>query len=554
MSWIESLFMGQSIAHSLMLVALVIATGLLLNKIKIAGISLGVTWILFMGILFSHFGMVLHPMVLSFVKDLGLILFVYSVGMQVGPGFFASFKKGGVSMNLLAVSNVLMAGIVAYVLVLLTDTFAPTMVGVMSGAVTNTPGLGAAIQTYSDVTGTEEASIGMAYAIAYPLGVLGVIITIILIKVFFRVNLDKEKEEIAKKSGKKDGATIMAIEAHNEAIFGKNIMEIDRLMERNFVISRLCHANGKMEIPTSKSIVNEGDRLLIVTSLTNAPHIAAFLGKKIEMTQDEWEKLDTQLVSRQLIVTNSEVNGRKLGVLNIRAQYGINIARVNRAGLDLVASRDLALQLGDTLTVVGAENAIEKVSKLVGNTAHRLNEPNLFPIFLGIFLGVVLGSLPIFIPGIPQAVKLGLAGGPLVVAILVAYFGPKYKMVTYATHSANMMLREVGISLFLAAVGLGSGQGFVETVINGGYMWILYGFIITLVPIWITAIIGRFVLKLDYFSIIGLISGAQTNPIALAYSTNSFGVAQSSVAFATVYPITMFMRVLTAQMLILFLI
>lgn len=554
MSWIESLFMGQGVAHSLMLVALVIASGLLLNKIKIAGISLGVTWILFMGILLSHFGMVLDDQVLAFVKDFGLILFVYAVGMQVGPGFFASFKKGGVSMNLLAVMNVVLAGIVAYVLILLTDTQASTMVGVMSGAVTNTPGLGAAIQTYSDMKGTEDPSIGMAYAVAYPLGVLGVIITILLIKAFFGIKLDKEKEHVAKKENDKDGTKIIAIEIHNSSVFGKTLYEIDRLIERKFVVSRLCHVDGKMEIPTSKSVVNEGDKILVITSKDNAPYIIAFLGKELSMTIQDWDKLDSQLVSRKLIVTNAPVNGRTLGALNIRAIYGVNVARVNRSGVDLVASRDLPLQLGDRLTVVGTEPAIEKLSKFVGNTITRLNEPNLFPIFLGIFLGVVLGSLPIFIPGIPQAVKLGLAGGPLVVSILVAYFGPKYKMVTYSTHSANMMMKEVGISLFLAAVGLGSGEGFVETVANGGYKWILYGFIITLIPIWITAIVGRFVLKLDYFSIIGLISGAQTNPIALAYSTNTFGMAQSSVAFATVYPITMFMRVLTAQILILFLV
>ncbi len=552
MNWIETLFFKDSIAHSILIVALAIALGLILGKIKIKGISLGVTWILFAGIILSHFGMLLSPDVLVFVKDFGLILFVYAVGMQVGPGFFQAFKKGGLAMNLLAVCNVLLAGVVAVVIMRTSGEDVATMVGVMSGAITNTPGLGAAIETYSSMNGgAAEPVIGMSYAVAYPLGVIGLILSILFMKTVFRVNLDKEKEVLEKAAGCKESANIIAVELVNQSLYGKTIYEISHLIPFSLVVSRLYHSDGKMEIPSSSSVVEEGAKMLLVASKTDEDAIIAFLGKKIEMKMEEWEKLDTQLISKRLVVTKSEINGKTLAELNIRSQYGLNITRINRAGVDVFAAPNLALQVGDRVTVVGNEQAISKLASKLGNAIDRLKEPNLIPIFLGIFLGVVLGSLPIFIPGIPQPVKLGLAGGPLIIAILVARFGYKYKMVTYSTISANRMLKEVGISLFLAAVGLGAGNGFVETVLNGGYIWILYGFLITTVPLWITATIARFAFKLDFFSIIGMLSGSHTQPIALSYSTNTFKVSQSAVSFATVYPVSMFMRVLVAQLLVL---
>lgn len=551
MNWFESLFMGGGIAHSILLLALVIAVGLVLGKLKFRGISLGATWILFAGIAASHFGMILDDTVLHFAKEFGLILFIYSLGLQVGPGFFSSFKKGGLSLNFLALCLILLTVITTYSIHYITGTPITTMAGIMSGAVTNTPALGAAQQTLLDVQGIEDSSMAMGYAVAYPLGVVGVILAIIIMKKLFKVDIAKEQEEVAKANAPKDFAKKVAVEVRNEAIFGKSIYEIDKLIDRSFVVSRLYHPDGKMEIPTSSSIVNEEDKLFVVTSADNEASIVAFIGKKIEMDQGDWNQLDTHLVSRRLVVTKSEVNGKSLGELKIRAQYGINVTRINRAGMDLVAQPSLRLQLGDRVMVVGSEAAIKKVEGLLGNSLNKLREPNLIPIFIGIFLGVILGSIPFIIPGIPQPVKLGLAGGPLIVAILIAHFGPKYKIVTYTTMSANMMLRDIGISLFLAAVGLGAGQGFIEAIAGGGWIWIIYGLIITVVPVLVVATLGRLVFKLDFFSLAGLICGGQTNPIAIAYTNNTYGVPQTAVIYATVYPLTMFLRVLAAQVMML---
>lgn len=551
MNWFESLIFGEGIAHSILILSIVIAIGLSLGKVKLFGISLGVTWILFVGIAASHFNLLIDPSVMSFVKDFGLILFVFSLGLQVGPGFFSSFKKGGVKLNLLAVGLILMTALTTFLIQYISKTPMPTMVGVMSGAVTNTPGLGAAQQTLFDVTGVDDSTIAMGYAVAYPLGVVGVILVVIAMRALFRVDINAEKEQIDKKNAAKDNAKKIAIEIRNEALFGKSIIEIDKLIDREFVVSRLYHTDGLMEIPTSSSVVGKGDKIFIVTSAANESAIVAFFGKKIEMEQEAWEKLDLQLVSRKLLVTKANINGKTLGELNIRAQFGINITRINRAGVDLVASPDLELQLGDRVMVVGSEKAITKVALLLGNSLNKLREPNIIPIFLGIFLGVILGSIPLMFPGIPQPVKLGLAGGPLIVAILIARFGPRLKLVTYTTLSANMMLREIGISLFLAAVGLGAGQGFVEAIVNGGYYWILEGLLITVIPLILTAIVGRLFLKLDFFTLTGIICGSQTNPIALAFSNNTYGVSQVAVAYATVYPLAMFLRVLVAQLMVL---
>ncbi len=550
MEWLCNLIFGSGVAHSILVVAIVIAIGVILGKFKVFGISLGMTWILFVGIIVSHFGITIDSTTMAFVKDFGLILFVFSLGLQVGPGFFASFKKGGVRLNTLTLGLVLLSGVVTVIIHTITGVEMPTMVGVMSGAVTNTPGLGAAQQAYYEASGVMDSTIPAGYAVAYPLGVVGVILTLLGIRALFRINLNKEKEAIESGSKPKDNACKFAVEVRNESIVGKSIYEIDKFIGHHFVVSRLYHSNGEMEIPTSHSIVNRGDRLLVITSKDNVARVEAFIGKQIEMEQTEWEKLDTNLVSRRLVVTKSEVNGKTLGELNIRAQFGINITRVNRAGIDLVAYPGLQLQLGDRIMVVGSEKAIAKVANLVGNSAKKLREPNLIPIFIGIFLGVILGSIPIAISGLSQPVKLGIAGGPLVIAILIARFGPRFGMVTYTTMSSNMMLREIGISMFLAAVGLGAGEGFVEAVVNGGYMWILYGALITIIPVLIISTIARFAFKLDYFTISGVICGSQTNPIALSFMNNTFDEAQIAVAYATVYPLAMFLRVLLAQVLV----
>ncbi len=550
MNWLESLFVGEGIAHSILILSLVIALGTMLGKIKVKGISLGVTWILFLGIAAGHFGWTIDSDVMGFVKEFGLILFVFSIGLEVGPGFFSSFRKGGLSFNLMALLLVSLSGLTTYIIHLITGTSMSTMVGIMSGAVTNTPGLGAAQQTFADLQGFEDPTIAMGYAVTYPLGVLGVIFSLMIIKRLFRINLDKEKEDIQQLHTSQDTAKRVSVEVLNDSISGMMVKEIVKRIHKKFIFSRIIHPDGRLEMVTSETIINKGDKLLIVTSMTNEKAVVKFLGQKIEMDLAEWERYDNNLVSRRLIITRSEINGKRLSDLNLRAQFAINITRINRSGVDLVATPDLILQIGDRVTVIGEEKAIDKAAQILGNSLKRLNEPNLIPIFVGIFLGVILGSIPIFIPHLSQPLKLGLAGGPLIVAILIARFGPNFKMVTYTTISANMMLREVGISLFLAAVGLGAGEGFVNALFNGGYMWILYGAIITIVPVMIISIIGRYILKYDYFSLSGMICGGQTNPIALAFMNNTYGIPQVAVSYATVYPLTMFLRVLIAQLMV----
>lgn len=554
MEWITNLFWGEGIAHSVLLLAIVIAGGIVLGKIKIAGISLGITWILFVGIFVSHFGMTIEPHILHFVKEFGLILFVYSVGMQVGPGFFSSFKKGGMTLNLLATGIVLLGVLTTYVIHLITGTSLTTMIGVLSGAVTNTPGLGAAQQAYMDATGTNDPTIALGYAVAYPLGVVGIIISLILLRVCLRVSFEKETIDLAKQNKEsEERAELVTIVVKNPALFGKTVDGICQLVGRPFVISRVCHtAKHHIQMANTNTVLHEDDKIFVITSPEHIEAVVSFIGERYDMDQQKWEQLNGRFVSRRIMITKSALNGKRLGTLNIRKTYGVTVTRVTRSAVDLIATPNLQLQMGDRVTVVGEENSIHEVEKVLGNSMKKLREPNLIPIFIGIFLGVLLGSIPFNFPGIPQPVKLGLAGGPLIVAILVSRFGPQYKMVTYTTFSANMMLREVGISLFLAAVGLGAGEGFVDTIMNrGGYMWILYGFIITVVPLLIVGTVGRLVYKLNYFTLMGLIAGSTTDPPALAYSNGYSGNDNPAVAYATVYPLTMFLRVLTAQVMIL---
>lgn len=554
MEWIYNLFFGGGIGHSILLVATVIFMGILLGKIKIAGISLGITWILFVGIFFSHFNMRMDPEALHFLKEFGLILFVYSVGLQVGPGFFSSFKKGGMTLNMLAVLIIFLGILTTYVIYKVTGLPITTMVGILSGAVTNTPGLGAAQQAFFDITGKEGTDIAMGYAVAYPLGVIGIIVAIILIRRIFRISFEKENEMLQNEREEKAvRATHVSVLVKNPALFGKEVAEIADLIDRKFVISRVLHENSGIEIAYSRTHLEQGDKLFIIAAKQDIGPIIAFIGERLDMHRADWEQLDANLISRRIVITRSEINGKALADLHLRGGFGVNVTRVNRSGLDLVASPGLELQIGDRITVVGTDKNVGNVEKILGNSLRRLREPNLVPIFLGIALGILLGSIPFTFPGIPQPVKLGLAGGPLIVAILISRFGPHYKLVTYTTMSANLMMREIGISLFLACVGLDAGAGFADTVINGGYAWIGYGFIITFLPLMIVGMIARVVYKINYFTLMGLIAGSTTDPPALAYSNNIAGNDMPSVGYATVYPLTMFLRVLTAQLLVLFL-
>jgi len=555
MEWLYQLFFGSGIGHSILLVAMVIFIGILLGKVKIAGISLGITWILFVGIISSHFGMRMDAHALHFLKEFGLILFVYSVGLQVGPGFFSSFRKGGIKLNMLAVGVVLLGVILTCGLQAITGLPVTTMVGILSGAVTNTPGLGAAQQAFFDMSGREGTDIAMGYAVAYPLGVVGIILAIMLVKWVFRVNMERENEYIQNQVEEKSSrATHISLVVKNPALFGKEIAEVAGLIDKKFVISRVLHGSKDLEIASSRTPLEEGDKLFVIASSHDMNAIVAFIGEKIEMHRTDWEQLDSELVSRRIVITKPGINGKMLAQLHLRGGFGVNITRVNRSGVDLVASPDLELQMGDRVTVVGRENDVQEVEKILGNSLRRLREPNLVPIFLGIALGILLGSIPFMFPGIPQPVKLGLAGGPLIVAILISRFGPHYKLVTYTTMSANLMLREIGISLFLACVGLDAGVGFVDTVVDGGGIaWIGYGFIITFLPLILIGILARWVYKIDYFTLMGLIAGSMTDPPALAYANGIAGNDRPSVGYATVYPLTMFLRVLTAQLLVLFL-
>lgn len=556
MNWINDLLWGEGIGHSILLLSFVIAAGIQLGKIKVFGVSLGITLVLFVGIILGHFGFTINHNVIHFFKEFGLILFVYSVGMQVGPGFFSSFKQGGITLNMLACGIVFLGVLTAVILHYATGIPMPTMVGILSGAVTNTPGLGAAQQAFSDMHGVSDNTIALGYAVAYPLGVIGIILSIILIKYIFRVSFDKENEQLnSEDSSHTNEAKPISLIVKNPAIFNKTVAELSNLLEhRDFVISRVWRdSNKQIEIASANTVLQENDKVFVITTETDAETIKTFIGEEIDMERKQWIRMESQFINRRILITKPELNGKRLGQLKLRKLYGINITRINRAGVDLVAKPGLTLQVGDRVNVVGTETSVSNVEKVLGNSMKRLNEPNLITIFVGIALGIVLGSIPISFPGIPQPVKLGLAGGPLVVAILISRFGYHYKLITYTTQSANLMLREIGITLFLACVGISAGDGFVDTIVNnGGFAWIGYGFIITFVPLMIIGCIGRYFCKVNYFTLMGLIAGSTTDPPALAYSNATAGNDAPSVGYATVYPLTMFLRVLTAQLLILF--
>ena len=550
MDWLNSLFFGTGVPHSIFILTLAIAGGISLSHhLKFKGITLGITWILFCAIAMSHFGMHLDPMVETFAKDFGLILFVYSIGLQVGPSFFSSFGKGGIKLNMLALSIVLLGCVTAYVISLLSGVDIATMTGVLFGAVTNTPGLGAAQQAFADITGNANPNIASGYAMAYPLGVVGIITVILAMRWFFRIKLDKEEARVAAESEVQKEVQYMDVLLTNPQVEGAHIRDLSQLVHMNLIVSRLVRPDGEDELPDVDTILHVGDRIRVVVDKENEKSVL-LLGMETSLPTDH--KAHAHLVSRHVIVTKNELNGKRIGDLNVRATYHVSITRIRRAGVELLATRDLYLQLGARITVVGEERAVDKVEQLFGNSTKRLDVPNLASIFLGIALGVLAGVVPIMLPGLAQPFKLGIAGGSLIIAILMSCFGPKLHIITYTTSSANLMIREIGIAMFLAAVGFGAGKTFIPTLLDGGYMWIGYGVIITLLPLLIVGTIARLWLKLDYFTLMGLIAGSTTDPPALAYATTvSSANDRAAVAYSTVYPLTMFLRVLTGQLMIL---
>ena len=554
MDWLQNLLFDEnSIAHIVLLYSFVIAVGVLLGKIKFFGVSLGVTFVLFTGIVCGHFGLTGNTQILTFLQDFGLILFVFCIGLQVGPSFFSSFKKGGIAMNLVAMGIVALNIVVAVALYygLNGRIELPMMVGILCGAVTNTPGLGAANEALRQLN-YSGPQIAMGYACAYPLGVLGIIGSIIAIRYICRINLKKEEEDIAKEEAANPHLTprMMHLEVHNEALAGKTLLQVRDFMGRDFVCSRILQ-NGHVSIPNRDTVFHLGDQLFVVCAEDDAEAIIAFIGPKIEV---DWEKQDTPMVSRRILITQPKMNGKQLGEFHFSSMYGVNVTRVNRSGMDIFASRNLTLQVGDRVMVVGPQDAVERVANLMGNSLKRLDHPNIVTIFVGIFLGIFFGSLPIAFPGIPTPVKLGLAGGPLIVSILIGRFGYKLKLVTYTTMSANLMLREIGIALFLASVGIKAGANFVNTVVDGdGLLYVGCGFLITVIPLLIMGAVARWHYKMNYFMLMGLIAGSNTDPPALAYSNQTAGNNAPAVGYSTVYPVSMFLRILTAQLLILIL-
>lgn len=564
MDWLIDLLKpgNTSIAATVLLYSFVIFAGIYLGKIKFFGVSLGVTFVLFVGIVMGHFQYTVQPDTLHFLREFGLILFIFSIGIQVGPSFFSSFKEGGIKLNILA-----SLGILLNVAVMLTIFFVQggsegatsieEMVGVMSGAVTNTPGLGAAQQTVLQV-GTENQDaayeisqqMSMGYAAAYPLGVVGIILTMIFVKSVFKVNVNEEIKRVEEDAMNSQLAPhIVTFRVTNDLIHGLTIEKLNALINCNFVISRVERKDGTLIIPRSETEIYVDDIVLLVISEQDEEVFRRFLGEKIER---EWEMEQGPVVSRRILVTKSEYNGRKLGEMRLRMGYKLNVTRVNRAGVELLATPNLRLQMGDRLTVVGRLDDINRLANRLGNSMKRLNEPNLITMFIGVFLGILVGSIPLKFPGMSVPMKLGLAGGPLVVAILIGAYGPKYHLVTYTSSAANLMLREIGICLFLASVGIAAGADFVETVFTPkGAMWVLYGFLITAIPLIVIGLLARGHHKINYLSIMGLMSGSYTDPPALAYANKVANNDAPAVAYSTVYPLSMFLRVIVAQILVL---
>lgn len=558
MDWLINLFTTtDSVAHIVLLYAIVIAVGVYLGKIKIGGISIGVTFVLFAGIAAGHIGFTAPTNILSFLQEFGLILFVFMIGLQVGPGFLESFRKGGITLNLLSTVMVVLNVIVMFACYyIFFDTSdpknLPMMVGTLYGAVTNTPGLGAANETlYSIFDKGEVPQIASGYACAYPLGVLGIIGATIAIKYIFGIKLEKEEEELAKEEEDNDDVKphFMDLEVTNLYLEGKTLAQVHNFLNRDFVCSRILH-DGHVSIPNGSTIFHIGDKLFVVCAENDAEAIIAFIGPTINV---DWKKQDEPMVSKRILVTRSSINGKTLGQMHFSSAYGVNVTRVTRQGMDLFAIPSLSLQVGDRIMVVGPEDAVNRVAAVMGNSIKRLEAPNIATIFVGVFIGILFGSIPVAIPGIPVPIKLGIAGGPLIIAILIGRYGYKVHLVTYTTTSANMMLREIGLMLFLASVGIKAGDGFLETVIQGdGVKYVYTGFLITIIPILIIGIIARKKYKFNYFTIMGMIAGTYTDPPALAYANSICSKEAPSIGYSTVYPLSMFLRIFTAQIIVLF--
>ena len=555
--WLEVLFTRtDSVAHIALLYAIVIAAGVYLGKIKIGGISLGVTFVLFAGIIAGHIGFTAPTPILTFIQDFGLILFVFMIGMQVGPGFFESFGKAGVKLNALATTAIMLNIAVMFACYYIffdtsNSSNLPMMVGTLYGAVTNTPGLGAANEALGSVFGQNAPQIASAYACAYPLGVLGIIGATILIRYICKIKLEKEEAELSamEETSANKKPYKMHLEVSNKYLEGKTLLQVHDFLMRDFVVSRIVH-EGELSIPNRDTIFHIGDQMLIVCAEADQEAITAFIGPKLDI---DFEQSDQPLVSKRILITNPKINGKSLASMHFSSMHGVNVTRVTRQGMDIFASASLPLQVGDRIMVVGPEDAVDRVANKMGNSIRRLDAPNIATIFVGIILGIIFGSLPIAFPGMPVPMKLGIAGGPLIIAILIGRYGYKIHLVTYTTTSANMMLREIGLVLFLASVGIKAGAGFFETVVQGdGLLYVLTGFFITIIPILIIGPIARLRYKFNYFTIMGMLAGTYTDPPALAFANSICSKEAPAIGYSTVYPLSMFLRIFTAQMVVLF--
>ena len=552
MNWLQEAFLEPTMVQAVIIISLVSALGLYLGRIKIFGISLGITFVFFAGIFAGHLGIVVNKDMLYFAQSFGLILFVYALGVQVGPGFFSSLKKGGVAMNMMGLGVILLGLIMTVSLHWVTGVSLSNMVGLLCGAVTNTPALGAAQQALLQIDPANTKGVtdmALACAVAYPLGVVGVILAIIILRALFA---DKKQKDLKEQ---RDTTTYVAeFHVSNPAIYEKSIKDVMKLTDKHFVISRVWR-NGKVSIPTSDTLLHEHDHLLIISVKSDVENIKVLFGEQENVDWNkadiDWNAIDSQLISRRIAVTRNRVNGVKLGSLRLRNLYGINITRVNRAGIDLLASPDLRLQIGDRLTIVGEANSVNTVGKILGDEIKRLNNPNLLAVFIGISLGMLLGALPITLPGMSTPVKLGIAGGPIIVGILMGAFGPRFHLTTYTTMSANLMLRQLGIIIYLAGLGIDSGVHFFETVFRAeGLLWIGLGFLLTIVPVLIVGFIASQFFKLDYAHNVGMLCGSMANPMALSYANTTVDGDEPSVSYATVYPLSMFIRVISAQLVL----
>lgn len=548
------LIKGEGIGHSIFVLSLVITVGILLNKIKIGGFSLGVTWVLFSGILAGHLGMQIDPMVLSFVKESGMVLFIFGIGMIVGPGFFSTFKQGGIQLNLLSMLSIAIAVGITFLIFLFSGTPIDTMMGILAGAVTNTPALGAAQEAAKGITGAISPDIGIGYALSYPVAILGLILTTGGLKWALKIKVEDESKKIEdREKAKRMEALVFSIEVTNPAIFGSKVSHVKTLLDKHeFIISRILHKDtGEIEMAHPESIIREGDKVLVISEQNEVETICVFIGHKIEMDDTQWFKLDHRLISRRCLVTQGSVNGKSIEELKFRTLYNVNISRVQRAGVHLIGKADLRLQMGDTVILVGEESDVKRVERILGNSVSTLRKPNLFVLFVAILIGVLVGSIEFPFGGMPMPAKLGFSGGTLIVAILISNFGTRFKFNTHNTQSVNLMFREFGITLFLACVGLSVGESFIDKLLSGGYLWMLYAAAIMLIPLWVTSIVGRYWLKLDYFTLLGYVAGNMTFAPALSMTPDASKNNIPAIKYATVYPLTLFIRVMIAQVMVL---